>query len=110
MVKGILNSQIAENSRSFGGPAVIQIEVVLKQSIYGFSGAAKQPFLRIFTVNPKLISTVKNLLDKGIELGPYGHITLAPYESNIPFQLRFMIDTNVRSNLLCILRVPSNVL
>ncbi|SCU89708.1 LAME_0E05072g1_1 [Lachancea meyersii CBS 8951] len=75
---------------------VDEIEITLRQSIWGYSGTAKLPFLKIYATNPAGI----NKLRTGFERG---HITFndtwfsggtSTYD-NIAFPLRVMIDCGI---------------
>ena len=79
------NSENIEN-------AVLAVEVVQKQSIYGYRGYKKIPFLKITVVLPRLVSAAARILSNNSAFSAEGMQT---YESNIEFDIRFMVDTNV---------------
>jgi DNA polymerase delta subunit 1 len=61
---------------------VLQFE---SASIYGYA-RTKIPFFKIYVPSPRLIPTLRGLLEKE---------EMTTYESNIPFVLRFLIDRNI---------------
>ena len=75
--------------------AVLIIEVEEKCSIYNFHFNKRHPFLKITLSSPKLLAPAKRLLENGITVQPYGLRGYSAYESNIDFEIRFMIDTKV---------------
>lgn len=75
---------------------VAAVEVVMKQSIYGYNSKGKQPFLKITMVLPRLIAPAKRLLETGtVSVGPYGTPCYKVYETNVDFEIRFMVDAGV---------------
>lgn len=83
-------------NKSHQGQFIMNVELTLKQSIYGYTGDDKVPFLRIYLASPKIMASVRGVLEKGaFNFGRFGNLALDPYESNISFALRFMIDTKV---------------
>ncbi|XP_065673456.1 DNA polymerase delta catalytic subunit isoform X2 [Hydra vulgaris] len=72
--------------------AVLNVEPVMKASIYGYNFNKKRLFLRITVALQKLIAPAKRILEGGLSIfGPGGCHT---FESNIDFEVRFMVDTN----------------
>ena len=53
------------------------------------------PFLKITVVLPKLVAPAKRLLENGITLQSYGFRAFQAYESNIEYEIRAMVDTDV---------------
>ncbi|KAF7721640.1 DNA-directed DNA polymerase delta [Apophysomyces ossiformis] len=73
------------------------VEIVLKQSIYGYRGDAKSPFVKVIVNDPKDIFKAKNAIEAGISV-PGLDVpcrSLTTFESNLAFLLRFMIDCKV---------------
>ena len=97
-----LNAVVTEmvpRAKQSGGEAVLRIELVLKQSIYGYAGPDKSMFLKIYVRLQSFIATAKRALSQGINVPGMGMVTASSsFESNIPFALRFMIDVNVKFN------------
>ncbi|XP_070554652.1 LOW QUALITY PROTEIN: DNA polymerase delta catalytic subunit-like [Ptychodera flava] len=75
--------------------AVLAVDVCSKESIYGFHGNRMLPFLKITMALPKLIAPCKRILETGFQCPPYTHGGYQAYESNIDFEIRFMVDTDV---------------
>lgn len=72
---------------------ILQIEVVQKQSIYGYSDK-KKSFFKITVAQPRLVAAVVRVLDTHIDK-TQNEGRLETYESNIEFEVRFMVDTKV---------------
>ncbi|KAJ3102438.1 DNA-directed DNA polymerase delta [Phlyctochytrium planicorne] len=77
------------------GTAVLSIEFVSKQSIYGYQGPNKNLFLQIFVRFADQVTVAKRLLEGGISVPGFPNRSFTTFESNIPFTLRFMIDTKI---------------
>lgn len=75
--------------------AVIDVGIVEKQSIFGYHGEEKFQFIKITVTLPRLIAAVKRLLEKEIIFPEMDFQDCRCYESNIDFDIRFMVDTNV---------------
>lgn len=77
--------------------AVLSVEIMERESMYGFTGNVKSRFMKIYVALPKLVGVAHRLLEKN----PFNNFCLSPdniaqmYESNIDYDIRFMIDTNV---------------
>lgn len=74
---------------------VDSIEVVPRQSIWGYSGDAKIPFWRVYTTRPNIINKVRTGFERG-------HITFESWFSsgtttydNIAYTLRCMVDCGI---------------
>jgi DNA polymerase delta subunit 1 len=89
-----LGSALASDSKGAQN-AVLAVEVEKKCSIYNFHFNKMYPFLKITLSTPKLLAPAKRLLENGIKVAPYGLRAYSAYESNIDFEIRFMIDTKV---------------
>ncbi|KAG1175920.1 hypothetical protein G6F70_003795 [Rhizopus microsporus] len=76
---------------------VHSLEIVMKQSIYGFNGNKKSPFIRVTVLDPRDISKCKNKIEAGVYVpgleNPCQSDTT--FESNLSYVLRFMIDCKV---------------
>ncbi|XP_033123470.1 DNA polymerase delta catalytic subunit-like [Anneissia japonica] len=77
--------------------AVLAVDLESKESIYGYHGNKKLPFLKITVAVPKFIAPARRLLEQGsLNLSPmYPPKAFQSYESNIDFEIRFMVDTEV---------------
>jgi len=76
--------------------AVKSIELVPKRSLWGYRGDDLAMFMKITATEPRSVPRVRGIFERGetnfrgLFSGP-----VLTFESNIPFILRFMIDTNV---------------
>lgn len=75
--------------------AVLAVDVMQKENIYGYHGNKMMPFLKITVAYPKLIAPARRILESGMSVPPYPHRGYQTYESNIDFEIRFMVDTDV---------------
>ncbi|KAK2158176.1 hypothetical protein LSH36_175g04050 [Paralvinella palmiformis] len=75
--------------------AVLAVEYCLKESIYGYHGNKKMPFLKITLAVPKLVPAAKRILEQGFTCPGYSQHGFAPFESNVDFETRFMVDCDV---------------
>ncbi|XP_065070198.1 DNA polymerase delta catalytic subunit-like [Rhopilema esculentum] len=75
--------------------AIVAVELTEKESIYGFHNNTKIPYLKIYVSLQKLISPAKRILEAGFNCPPYGLRSYATFESNIDFEVRFMVDSNI---------------
>jgi DNA polymerase delta subunit 1 len=75
---------------------VLAVEIVSKQSVFGFYGNVMSPFLRIFVALPKHVPASRSLLESGLNVPPFGLREYQTFESSNPYALRFMIDTGLR--------------
>ncbi|KAJ3452810.1 intein-containing DNA polymerase delta catalytic subunit precursor [Anaeramoeba flamelloides] len=72
-----------------------RVEIVQKESVYGYKEGGKQPFLKIFTSFPKHVPIARKILSGGFSFPKFGTRYYQTYESNILFALRFMIDVDI---------------
>uniref|UniRef100_A0A8D8ACP3 DNA polymerase n=1 Tax=Culex pipiens TaxID=7175 RepID=A0A8D8ACP3_CULPI len=75
--------------------AVLDVELVERQSIMGYNGEEKFSFIRVTVALPRLLAAVKRLLEKEQMMPSMDFQDCRVYESNIDFDIRFMVDTNV---------------
>lgn len=68
--------------------AVLAVELVQRQTIYGYTGNDKSPFLRITVALQKLVAPAKRLLEQETVYPAFQHEYRA-FESNIDFDIRF---------------------
>jgi len=66
-----------------------------RASLYGYNFDRQQPFLQIFTAMPTMVPTLRRLLEDGVTVPGYGLLSGQPYEANVPFVLRYMIDNGI---------------
>ncbi|XP_064480973.1 DNA polymerase delta catalytic subunit-like isoform X2 [Ornithodoros turicata] len=97
--KNALNTAVLADMRSNKNnlvDAVAAVDVTLKQSIYGYSDKGKQPFLKVTMVLPRLIAPAKRLLENGaVSIPACGPVCYKIYESNVDFEIRYMVDSGV---------------
>lgn len=75
--------------------AILAVEATQKESIYGFHQNRKQMFLKITVALQRLIAPAKRLLEQGFLCPGYAVQGYQTYESNIDFEIRFMVDSDV---------------
>ncbi|CAO3683082.1 unnamed protein product [Umbelopsis vinacea] len=77
--------------------SIVNVEICLKQSIYGYHGNSKSPFIKIIVNDPKMIPKARAKLESGLSVPGYDKPVVADmtYESNLAYLLRFMIDCKV---------------
>lgn len=75
--------------------AVLAVEMERKSSMYNFHFNHKHPFLKVTMAQPKLLAPAKRLLEQGILVPPFGLRGYTVYETNVEFEVRFMVDTGV---------------
>jgi len=76
---------------------ITRVEVVKKQSLWGYQRESSRPFLKITCALPNNVTTARGVLEKGLYVpnlagGPY---SLPTFESNVLFVLRFMVDCHI---------------
>ncbi|KAF2360847.1 DNA-directed DNA polymerase family B exonuclease domain [Trinorchestia longiramus] len=73
--------------------AVLAVDLVTKESIFQFHNNEKSSFLKITVALPRLIAATKRLLgDAKVVLEEIGTPSYEAYESNVDFEVRFMVD------------------
>lgn len=73
---------------------VHEVELVHRQSVYGYSPELSQPFLRITLFNPNVVAACKRILENNFEFARTSH-NFPTFESNIPYIMRFMVDAAI---------------
>ena len=75
------------------------VELVLKESIWGYNGNVKSPFLKIVVTDPRAIAKVRGGFERG-EVVFQNYFTGSPMTSydNITYVLRAMVDCHVSIN------------
>jgi len=88
-----------DNKLSNGvGPTVHKVEIVMRENLYYFNGNQKSPYIKISVTDPKHVSRVRSLIEKGE--GNYGRLWpitdsgLMTFD-NIQYVMRFMVDTKI---------------
>jgi DNA polymerase delta subunit 1 len=76
---------------------VTKLEVVQKTNLYGYQFGKKDYFLKIFCAVPNVINALRRVLEDGISIPVFGpsRLSFNSFESNISFDMRFMIDCQI---------------
>ena len=74
--------------------AVYAVELHKKCSMLGFHFNKFFPFLKITVATPKLVPSARRVLSN-VSIPPYGCMNCRSFESNIDFEVRFMVDTGI---------------
>ncbi|KAF5917171.1 hypothetical protein HPG69_014104 [Diceros bicornis minor] len=93
-----LNAAISRDQRGgkeLAGPAVLAVELCSRESMFGYQGHGPSPFLRITLALPRLMAPARRLLEQGIRVAGLGTPSFAPYEANVDFEIRFMVDRDI---------------
>lgn len=75
--------------------AILKVDIVQKQSIHYYTGEDKSNFIKITVALPKIIAAVKRLLEREIIIPEMNFQDCRCFESNIDFDIRFMVETKV---------------
>ncbi|XP_074793541.1 DNA polymerase delta catalytic subunit [Natator depressus] len=75
--------------------AVLAVEMCSKESMYGYHGQRRLPFLKVTLALPRLVAPAKRLLEQGLRCEGLGVLGYPAYEANIDFEIRFMVDRDV---------------
>ena len=71
--------------------AVLSVEIVMKESIFGFQGNQKSAFMKITVAQPRFIAPSKRLLERDEVIVPdIGSHNYQAYESNIDYEVRLV--------------------
>nr|BAO20824.1 DNA polymerase delta catalytic subunit [Thereuonema tuberculata] len=106
--KDALNKTVLNDMRSNKDnitETVLAVEITLKENMYGYHGNRKVPFLKVTMALPRLIAPARRLLNDGINIPGLGQHAMASFESNIDYEIRFMVDTNVVG--CCWIKLPA---
>ncbi|KAI9472165.1 MAG: DNA polymerase family B-domain-containing protein [Benjaminiella poitrasii] len=76
---------------------VHDVSIQMKQSIYGYHGNVKSPYIRVSVKDPRDVSRCKSKIEQGINVAGLGRPCQSDttFESNLSYVLRFMIDCKV---------------
>lgn len=103
-LEAALQKEQRGGARQGGGRAVLALEICHKQSILGFQGGRRSQFVRVLLAVPRLLPTARRLLEGGLRWGALGVHSAPPFESNIDFEIRFLVDAGLVG--CCWLEVP----
>lgn len=70
--------------------AVLAVERLYKQNMYGYTGNEKSLFLKITVALPRLVARCKKVVEEETILSEFNHCYSA-FESNIDFDIRYII-------------------
>ena len=74
--------------------AVYAVELYRKCSMFGFHFNKLFPFLKVTVATPKLVPATRRILNN-VSIPPFGSVSYQSFESNIDFEVRFMVDTGI---------------
>ncbi|XP_057374077.1 DNA polymerase delta catalytic subunit-like [Daphnia carinata] len=74
---------------------VLEVELVERESMYEYHENKKSPFLKITLALPPFIAATKRLLERGEIAPPFNSMSYVAYESNIDFEIRYMVDADI---------------
>lgn len=66
-----------------------------KQSLLGYHHGRKAAMLQIYVAMPTMVPTAKGTLERGFAFGSFSSKQYVCFEANVPFTLRYMIDTGI---------------
>lgn len=97
--KTYLEAQMAQHQ-----PTIHSVQLLMRESIYGFQGNTQNPYLKITVMDPKFVSKVRSTIKEGNanwkgmwKVMDGGIMTF----DNIQYVLRFMVDCKVRDSGRC---------
>lgn len=96
--KKIKELALAEDSTKLVDEPILEVELVKKATIYGFENNIYIPYLKITVALPTYVGKVARALERCSPsiLGFTDQTSrIVTYESNIDFDIRFMVDTKV---------------
>uniref|UniRef100_A0ACB8EUY7 Uncharacterized protein n=1 Tax=Sphaerodactylus townsendi TaxID=933632 RepID=A0ACB8EUY7_9SAUR len=73
-----------------------QVDLDYYVDMYGYHGQHLLPYLKIANGAARLIAPAKRLLEQGLRCGALGTHNYQAFESNIDFEIRFMVDQDMR--------------
>ncbi|KAG2226707.1 hypothetical protein INT45_001054 [Circinella minor] len=88
----------ASLSSALGNSFMVQgVDIAMKQSLYGYRGDQKSPFVKVTLGDPKDVPKARSKVETGFTIPGFERICRAEttYESNLAYLLRFMIDRKV---------------
>lgn len=88
---------IQEDGKTEVEEPILEVEIVKKANMYGFGDNKKIPFLKITVALPSYVGKLARALEKTspAAFGYPAGVVIRTYESNIDFDIRFMVDTKV---------------
>nr|BAJ78766.1 DNA polymerase delta catalytic subunit [Protohermes grandis] len=86
--------------------SVLEVQIVRKKCLQGYKGEKNEKFAMIRVAQPKLISASVRQLENSRVYDAYPDHDYRPYESNVDFDIRFMVDMNIKG--CCWIELPAN--
>lgn len=75
---------------------VLSVKLCVRESVYGYSDQPKPNMLMIYIASPSLMSVVRGVLERGFQWSwQAAEKNYQTYESNVPLELRFMVDRGI---------------
>lgn len=93
-----LDAKVQGRVRSHNDTAdryVLNVAIEQRETVFGYHGGRKVDFLQIFVTLPAHVSVARRALEDGFDFNGSGARAYQTYESNIDFELRFLIDTGI---------------
>ncbi|XP_056636918.1 DNA polymerase delta catalytic subunit [Diorhabda sublineata] len=106
--KNKLNDAVMSDSMYPKGQApeaVLMIELVKGKSLVEFTGYEDETFAKITVALPRMIAIAKRLITTTTVYQPLASHVFFAFESNVDFETRFMVDTNILG--CCWIELPS---
>ncbi|CAG8564066.1 17573_t:CDS:2, partial [Racocetra fulgida] len=91
-------SSLEQEISSGGRELLNKIEVKFKETIQGYHGKQKCPFLKLSFVDTKTLNVARRIVEDGKFTFKGREITEMTFESNLKYVLRFMIDCKLISH------------
>ncbi|CAG8570555.1 13511_t:CDS:10 [Cetraspora pellucida] len=88
-------SNLEQEASSGGRELLNRVEVKFKETIQGFHGKQKCPFLKLSFVDTKTLNVARRIIEDGNFTFKGREVGAITFESNIKYVLRFMIDCKV---------------
>lgn len=105
--KSYLETQVAQHE-----PVIDNVQMLMRENIYGFQNNTQNPFLKISVTNPKFINKVRTTIQscnanwRGLWKSPDGQILTF---DNIQYVLRFMVDCKVCNSSPALLHLSDQI-
>lgn len=98
-IRSVIDVRLRDAARGVAqnAPAVLGVSLVKDhQSIFGYESPHTQ-FLKVYVALPGLLAPLKRIMEDGIKLPSISNSqdSYAPFECNVPFVLRFMVDRGI---------------
>ncbi|KAJ2373627.1 DNA-directed DNA polymerase delta, partial [Coemansia sp. RSA 2607] len=89
------NGPSSANTNVNGLSAIVDIQMCMKEPLFGYHGNVKAPFFKVIVRNPKLVRPVSQIVKRGFNVHGVGMYASTCYESNLEYTIRFMVDTDI---------------